>query len=191
MLVGLTGNFGSGKSTILKIFKKLGAVAVNSDEIVHKLFKNPEIKEKIVSLLGDILNKKGEIDRRKTAELIFHNNEQKSSLESLLHPLVMDEIKQMSERYGHRIVVAEIPLLFEGGYHKDVDKVITVLNQKSLIYRRLEKMGFLEDDISRRLSFQIPDEDKKKISDFVIDNSDGIENTERQVKDIYERLSKE
>ncbi len=188
MLIGLTGNFGSGKSAVLGIFRKIGAITVNSDDIVHKLLKDNHIKEKIVSLLGDILDSIGEINRKKTAEIIFNNNKLKSALESLLHPHVMSEIKQIGDRNKNSVVIAEIPLLFEGGFNKDVDKIITVFNQRRLIYERLEKMGFSEKDIKRRLSLQMPDDKKKDISDFLVDNSGSIEDTEIQVKKIFEKL---
>ncbi len=191
MLIGLTGNFGSGKSSVLGIFKRSGAITVSSDKIVHRLLDDPEIKEAMVSALGNVLDDEGVIDKRKVSTIIFNDQNKKKSLESILHPRVMDEIRTLGNKHKNDIVIAEIPLLFEGGYDKDMDKTITVFTKKELAYKRLKKACFTESDIISRLSNQMPDSAKKKLSDFVIDNSQDLKKTEEAVKKIFKELQKE
>src|SRR5512134_2984645 len=113
MLAGLTGNFGSGKSSVLELFRKAGAVAVDSDEIVRHLYENEEVKQEVVKVLGNVLKKDGSIDKAKIAFLIFSNAPLKKKLEAFVHARVFSEIESVVTKNPHKIVIAEIPLLFE------------------------------------------------------------------------------
>lgn len=192
MLAGLTGNIGSGKTTVLGLFAKLGARTTSADEIVKRLLGEDEIKQQIRAALGSgVFCVDGSLDKQKTAALVFNNSELRRQLEGIVHPAVMREIKQfaISNKMSGDITVAEIPLLFEGGFEADVDVIITVTAPKWLVFDRLGKKGALsEGDIKNRLACQIPDEQKTANSDFVVTNSGDIVSTEQQVKEIYRLL---
>ncbi|MBF0463460.1 MAG: dephospho-CoA kinase [Nitrospirae bacterium] len=189
MLVGLTGNFGSGKSTVLEMFKALGAITVSSDEIVHRLLSETDIKLRVRELLGDVFDSAGNIDKPKTAAIVFNNPQLRRELETIIHPLVIAEIKRKASSNTDKVVVAEIPLLFEGNFTRDVDKTITVISDIEVVEERLKNRGFSTTDIKSRLSAQIPQDRKVALSDFVIDNSGNPEETKSQVTAIYEKLT--
>ncbi|MBF0538424.1 MAG: dephospho-CoA kinase [Nitrospirae bacterium] len=189
MLVGLTGNFGTGKSTVLGVFRALGVVTVSADEIVHRLLRSDEIRDALVGVAGDILAQDGEIDKRKMAGVVFSDAEVRARVEGIIHPHVLSEIKALHERGGGAIVVAEIPLLFEGGFERDVDVTITVTSTRQAINERLVRKGYSRQEAERRLSAQMSDSDKVQMSSYVIDNSSTLEALQGQVEVILERLT--
>ncbi|MEO5359493.1 MAG: dephospho-CoA kinase [Nitrospirota bacterium] len=190
MLAGLTGNIGSGKTTVLGLFAKLGACTTSADEIVKRLLGEDEIKQQIRAALGSgVFCGDDTLDKQKTAALVFNNPELRKTLEGIVHPAVMREIKQFANLNTGDITVAEIPLLFEGGFEAEVDVIITVTAPKGLVFDRLGKKGGLpEDDVIKRLACQIPDEQKTANSDFVVVNSGDIAFAEQQVREIYRLL---
>ncbi len=191
MLVALTGNIGSGKSTILKFFKEQGAVTISADEIVHDLLEKNHIKKKVVSIFGPcILNCKGQINKRALANIIFSSKEKKDALEKLVHPLVYEEISRFYKKHSSQIVVSEIPLLFETNKHSEFDKVIVVFCDEKSLFERLKNRGLTEEEVKRRLKFQIPVEEKIKLADYVIDNSEDFEKVRKKVKEIYDDLKR-
>ncbi len=191
MLVALTGNIGSGKSTILKFFKEQGAATISADEIVHDLLKKNQIKAKIVSIFGPILNHKGQIDKQALADIIFSSKKKKDCLERIIHPLVYEEIRRFYKKNSPKIVVSEIPLLFETNKHGEFDKVIVVFCDEKSLFERLKNRGLTEEEVKRRLKFQIPVEEKIKLADYVIDNSEDFERVRKKVKEIYDDLMRE
>ncbi|MBF0518925.1 MAG: dephospho-CoA kinase [Nitrospirae bacterium] len=188
MLAGLTGNFGSGKSTVLEMFKALGALTVSSDEIVHKLLSEMDIKLRVRELLGDVFDSAGNIDKPKTAAIVFNNPELRRGLEAIILPLVIAEIKRIASSNIDKVVVAEIPLLFEGNFTGDVDKIITIINDRDIVEKRLKNRGFSTTDVKSRLSAQLPQDRKAALSDFVINNSGNPEETKSHVAAIYKKL---
>ncbi|WP_420265407.1 dephospho-CoA kinase [Candidatus Magnetominusculus dajiuhuensis] len=188
MLVGLTGNIGSGKTTVLGLFEALGARVISADEIVGRLLGEEDIRTKIRAAIGsDVFSVDGSLDRKKTAKVVFDNEGLRRKLEGIVHPAVMREIKQFA--LPDEMTIAEIPLLFEGGFTGEVNVVVTVTAPKEIVYERLGKKGKLsEEDITKRLACQIPDEQKAASSDFVIINAKDIASTRQQVKEIYRLL---
>ncbi|MBI5676019.1 MAG: dephospho-CoA kinase [Nitrospirae bacterium] len=193
--IGLTGGFGMGKSTVLRLFGKLGAETIDSDEIVHNILQRPETIRKITSLLGEsVLKKRGKaisveatkLDKKRVADIIFNEPEKRISIEKIIHPKVMRDIKAlMNEKIKNNpslTVVVEVPLLFEAGYEKYFDKVIVVFCRRDVAIKRLLKKGFAKEDAIKRMRAQMPTTRKKASADFVIDNNDGIKKTGTQVK---------
>ncbi|MBF0338551.1 MAG: dephospho-CoA kinase [Nitrospirae bacterium] len=189
MLAGLTGNFGTGKSTVLGLFSALGAVTVSADEIVHRLLGLDAIKGELVAVAGDILTQDGEIDKRKMAGVVFSDAAIRARVEAIIHPHVMREIKELHERNAGAIVVAEIPLLFEGGFERDVDVTITVVSTSEAINQRLIRKGYSHQEAERRLAAQMSDSKKVQMSTYVIDNSSTLDVLQRQVEAVSESLT--
>jgi dephospho-CoA kinase len=194
LLVGLTGNYGMGKSTVLPMFENLGAITLDADKIVISLLKEKIVRENIRTLLGDaVLNNNGTINRGKVADVIFKDNILRHSIEDILHPLVFEKIEEFLEKLNRKekVIIIEIPLLYERGYQDKFDKTVTIFTDKETALYRLEKNGIQREDALLRLQSQLPIEDKIKRSDFVINNNNSLEDTMKQVKIIYKKLFKE
>ena len=194
LLVGLTGNYGMGKSMVLAQFENLGAITLDSDKIVASLLSQQEISEKIRELLGNkVFDEHGHLNKKILADLIFKNDIVKSSLEDLLHPLVFEWIESFLKNITNKeaVVVIEVPLLFERGYNKRFDRTITVFTDVETALCRLEKNGISRNEAIQRLQSQLPVEEKINKSDFIINNNDAVGETMTQVTAIYKKLLQE
>ena len=188
LIVGLTGNYGMGKSTVLAMFENLGATTIDADLIVHSLLLEKDIQEKIRKLLGEsVLDKDGRINRHQVAEMIFTNTEQRKALEKIIHPRVFEEIDLFLNNVDgkKKVAVISVPLLFEGNYEKRFNRIITVFAEEETAVKRLALRGISKDDALLRLKAQLPVAEKVKRSDFVIDNNGSLEDTMLRVRDIY------
>lgn len=192
LIIGLTGNYGMGKSTVLEMFREFGAVTLEADEVVDALLNDKSVLEKIRMTLGDsVFLSEGSLDRLKVALIIFRDKRKMDAIEEILHPLVFKRIEDFIERVKRDIgmvVVVEIPLMFEREYFKRFHKTITVCADQEITLRRLEKSGITRDDALIRLSAQMPIEEKMLLSDFVINNNGTLNETREQVREIYDRL---
>ena len=189
----LTGNYGSGKSRVLSIFREMGAFCIDADRIVAGLLEKKEVLEKIKMAAGDGVFEDEKLSRKKLAELIFSDPAARKAVEGIIHPLAIREIeeslaKQKSSR-AYRVALVEIPLLYERGYEGMFDKVITVYVDEKTALGRLMALGISPADARQRLSVQMPLLEKVARADYVINNQGGIEETVWQAKRIYEELS--
>lgn len=194
LIVGLTGNYGMGKSAILAMFKNLGAITLDADSIVKILLTEKDILEKIRGLLGNkVFHKNGSLNKKTVAKLIFKNNILRHNLEDILHPFVFERINDFLDKIHeqNKVVVIEIPLLYERGYEDRFNRTITVHTREEIALDRLENKGIDREEALLRLKSQLPVEEKLKRSDFIIDNNGTIEDTMAQVKMIHKELSKE
>jgi dephospho-CoA kinase len=194
LLVGLTGNYGMGKSTVLSLFEKFGAIIINTDEIVGSLLKKTEVLEKIKGLLGNkAFLEDGSLNTERVADIVFHNDTLRLSLEDILHPLVFERINFFLDGIadGDKIILVEIPLLFERGYEGRFDKKITVYTEEKTALNRIERKGISRKEALLRLKSQLPIEEKIRRSDFIIDNNGALEETTLQVETICKELLKE
>lgn len=194
LIVGLTGNFGMGKSYVLSVFRDLGAVTLDSDRIVGQLLKEETVIKKIKSLLGnDVVKKDGRLNKRVVADKIFNDSRLRKKLEALLHPLVLREIRDQVGRIKNqdRIVIVEVPLLFEGNYQRRFDKTITVYTAKKTAVERLIKSGFSCSEVLLRLKAQLSIAEKKKRSDYTINNNGSRGETRKQAGKVYRLLIEE
>lgn len=183
-----------GKSTILSMFKKFGAITLDADSIVRILLTEKDILEKIRGLLGDkVFYKNGSLNKDVVAKLIFKNSKLLHNIEDILHPIVFERINDFLDKIHEqdRVIVIEIPLLYERGYEDRFDRTITVHTKDDIALDRLEKEGIDRKDAILRLKSQLPVEEKVKRSDFIIDNNGTIEDTIAQVEMIYRKLSEE
>ena len=194
LLVGLTGNYGMGKSIVLSQFEQLGAITLDSDRIVDSLLSEAEVIVKIKGLLGNkVFDEDGNLVKKKVADLIFKNDILKGSLEDLLHPLVFEKIESFLKTItnGHAVVVIEVPLLFERGYEGRFKRTVTVFTNEKTALHRLEQSGVSRDEAIQRLQSQLPVEVKTIKSDFKIDNNGSLDETMAQVTEIYKKLVEE
>lgn len=194
--IGLTGGIGSGKSAVARMFKKRGALILDSDRIVRELLKkgNEGFEEVLAAFGKSILAGKGSISRKKLAGKAFTDEKSRKKLESILHPLVVLKrrviIKELKEsRKKPVMVVSEAALIFEAGTGSEFDKVILVTAPEEARIRRLVKKGWTEKSIRDRMRAQWGDRKKASLADFVINNGASARETEGQVERIWRALS--
>lgn len=191
LIIGITGGFGSGKSTVAKIFKGWGAQVIDADKIAHQLLK-PKTKSysKIIAAFGrGILKQDKTIARNKLAQIVFPNKNLRIKLNQITHPTIIRRIKNKINTSKEKLIVLDAPLLVEAGLRKSIDRLIVVkIRRKVQIERLLKKTSLTESDILRRIKSQIPLENKVRLADFVIDNSGTIQETSKQVKNIWKKM---
>jgi len=193
--IALTGGFGAGKTTVLCMFKKLGASIIDVDKVVHKILKRQDTIKQITALLGEDVIKRSSrgvsLDKRRIADKIFDDPQKRRSIERIIHPLVLEEIKRISSERKRRrpLTIFEIPLLFEAGFERHFDYTIAVYCDRKTVIKRLLKKGFTESEALKRIRAQWPVERKVLLADFVIDNSNGMRKTEKQTRKIYNEIT--
>lgn len=189
-VVGLTGNYGMGKTLVLRAFRELGAGTVDADAVVGELLKDSAVQEQLKHVLGDdAFDENGKLMKHKVSEMIFRDESLRLSVEDILHPQVMKKIEAEIAGAGEALMVVEAALIFERGYQKRYDKTIAVYAGEEVALRRLEKKGVRREEALKRIFCQMPSEEKVRLSDFSIDNNGTVEETMKQVKEIYEKLS--
>ncbi|NQT02575.1 MAG: dephospho-CoA kinase [Planctomycetes bacterium] len=189
-VVGILGGIGSGKSTVAAEFAKLGCKVIDADKIAHELLDEPTVKEKIVSLFGpDVLDSTEKIDHEKLAEVVFADDEKLSSLNRIIHPLVLQRTEELVEQYNHqnqvKAIVLDMPLLVEVGWHKRCDKLIFVDCRQKLRLDRAKKMGFEKKQVKIRENFQISLDNKESLADNTIENNSDLSAIAKQVTGIF------
>lgn len=194
--IGLTGNFGMGKTTVLKMFGKMGAFTFDIDTFVHSIIAKPAIIKKIVKVLGNsVLSKRSVIsslNKKHMADLIFDDPEKRRAVEKIIHPEVLRLLKQAEAKILKNapgaMIVFEVPLLFEAGYEKHFDKVAVVYSSRGKAVQRLSEKGFSRDEAFSRMRVQMPISVKLKLSDYSINNNYSLQRTAKRVKRILNEV---
>ncbi|MDH3256710.1 MAG: dephospho-CoA kinase [Nitrospinota bacterium] len=195
LLVGLTGGMGSGKTTVAKYFKALGAYVLDADEICRSLVEpeKPAWRE-IIDLLGNgILRDDQTLDRRKIADIVFNDPEKKKALETILHPRVMAEeqavYKDILQDDPGALVIIDAALLIESENYRKVDKVIVIAcDEETQLHRIMAKNMFSRKDAQNRLRLQMPLEEKIKFADYVLHNDSGLSELKKKVESLFHQL---
>lgn len=190
-VIGITGGIASGKSNVCSVIKNEGYQIIDSDQISRDFSKKGfPIYDEIIKAFGeDFLDEYLEIDRKKLAKLIFHNKEAKDKLNSITHPIIIEEIKKQIDLSKDNIVFVEIPLLYEAKLEYLCDKVICVfLNKKTQVARLMEREGIDEDYALEKIHSQMDLYLKKTKADYVIDSRGSFEETKNQVLEIIKKL---
>jgi dephospho-CoA kinase len=190
-IIGILGGLGSGKSTVAAEFAKLGCAIIDADKIAHELLDEPSVKEKVISYFGQaVLDHTGKINRKKLANVVFADGDKLSTLNRILHPLVLARAEQLIGQYNRqqkvRAIVLDMPLLVEVGWDKRCERLIFVNCDRKKRLKRAKKMGlFDENQLKVRENFQISLDKKAAITDNTIDNNSGFSALARQVADIF------
>jgi len=182
LLIGLTGGIASGKSKISLFLKSQGAVIIDADEIARYVVKPMSSAWKnIVEAWGmDILKPDRSLDRQKLASIVFSNKKELEKLNNITHPEIIREIKdRISREPDGRLIVLDAPLLIESGLYTIVDYVWLVsVTEATQIKRLQERDGMTLEEAGKRISMQMPLEEKKKYAHVIIDNNGQWEDTE-------------
>ena len=173
--VGLTGSIGSGKSTLARVFSTLGVPVYIADIEAKKILNLPEVVAQVVSLAGEqVRQPDGLIDRKLLAGMVFSNPEMLQSLNGIIHPRVRSHFKAWVLTHSeHDYIIQEAAILFESGSYKNFDKIVVVVAPlEERIERVMLRDGLSREDVMARVDNQLPQEEKTKMADFVILNSD-------------------
>jgi dephospho-CoA kinase len=192
--IGLTGNIGSGKSTVARLLVEKGAALIDADALARAATKEPEILERIAKDLGADLITQGQLDRAKTAALVFKDEGARQKLNAIIHPWVREKTAEKLQEYRQcdpapDVIVQDIPLLFENNLEAGLDGVIVVYAPLELRLERLKlRSGLTEDAALARDKAQMPLEEKVKRATYIIDNSGSFEALKEQVEALWIRL---
>ncbi len=171
--IGLTGNIGSGKTTVSQVFSILQIPVYHADEESRRLLLDPAVIEKIKNTFGEgFVTQTGEVDRKALGTIVFADSHELSQLTDILHPLVIEDFREWCKSKKESIyVIHEAAIIFESGVEKDFDKIIHVSCPKEIaIQRVIERDGTTREEILKRMQFQLTDEEKADRSDWVISN---------------------
>jgi len=172
--VGLTGNIGTGKSTVAKIFESLGIPVYHADMEAKKMLKRDDVKQILRTKFGGNIFLHESVDRKKLADLVFKNAEKLNILNSIIHPLVKNHLAEFFVQMKHHsYVIQEAAILFESGFYKEFDKTILVTCSVELANKRImNRDGVSQQEAEQRRSNQWSQERKIDLADFIIENNE-------------------
>ncbi|EMX5392079.1 dephospho-CoA kinase [Listeria innocua] len=192
--IGLTGSVATGKSTVSNLIQQAGIPLVDADVAARKVVeKGTGGLAEIVAYFGkDILLEDGTLNRAKLGEIIFQDKEKREKLNEITHPRVKDYMLNERERFfeaGEKVVFFDIPLLFESHLESLVDQIIVVWTTPETELKRLmERNNLTKEEALARINSQMGIDEKAKKADFVIDNNESLEKTQKQVLTFIERF---
>ena len=182
--IALTGGISTGKSTVCNLFKLHGFLTIDADVIAHRLLD--ENSNKISSMFGEQYVQNGKVIRKELGKIIFSNEENKLKLEALLHPLIKEQIIKESKIFEeqNKPYFVDIPLFFEK-MHYPISKSLVIYTPKNLQIERLMKRDNIsEEEAKLKISNQMDIEEKRKLADMVIDNSQNLKHLQNEVERI-------
>ena len=192
-VIGLTGSFGTGKSTVAAMFAKYGAKLIDADAVTRALLaKNKNIIKKVAKAFSGAILASGEIDRARLATIVFQNPRELRKLTDILYPEALKEVRAKISLYKRaRLIVLDVPLLFEAGWQRLADTTMVVKSTRAQQIQRIHKrMGLSKAHILNRLKSQMSQNDKCRLADIIIDNSGSLNNTRAQVNAVIDRLQR-
>ncbi|MGI9054548.1 MAG: dephospho-CoA kinase [Pyrinomonadaceae bacterium] len=193
--VGLTGSIAVGKSFVLEVLRELGAVTLDADLTAREVVapKTKGLRLIVENFSADILQPNGELDRIKLGAIVFADEAKRQLLNSIVHPIVHETqsiwLAERESENPNGIAVIDAALMIESGGWKRFHKLIVVFCEPEIQLERLMSRNNLsETEAIKRINSQMPQDEKKKFADFLIDTSNGFEDTRRQTTEIYEQL---
>lgn len=202
LVIGLTGNIGSGKSTVARRLESLGAKVIDADRVAREVVLpgTPALEEIVGSFGPDVLNSEGTLDRRKMGNIVFTDPQARARLNEITHPRIKEAIRREIDKNStgadsctcSGVLVIEAPLLIEVGLHHDVDEIWMVkVDENEQIERLAERDGLTPMEARSRIAAQLPQEEKLKYARRVIDNSGDPFETKKQVDHHWADFLKE
>ncbi|MER2030790.1 MAG: dephospho-CoA kinase [Solibacillus sp.] len=190
MIIGLTGSIASGKSTVAKMIESYGLPIVDADVVARQVVEpgTPTLK-KIAEAFGpEVIAHDGSMDRAKVGSIIFHNEEMRKTLNSIIHPAIREEMLRQRDEFisfGEKNIFMDIPLLFESKLEHFVEKIIVVSVKREVQLQRLmERNGLSVEEANARIATQIPVIEKEQLADAVIHNNGTLEDTAIQLQNV-------
>ncbi len=196
LLVGLTGGIATGKSTVSEIFRRLGAVVLDADQLAREVVEpgTPALA-RIVSEFGDVLQPDGALDRKKVAAIVFADPARRKGLEAITHPAIRERflarLAALEAEGFEGIVIWDAPVMIESGGHKAMDRLVVVVTDDATQRARLVARDGDAADGERRIANQMPLAEKAALADYVIDNSGDRAATEARTREVYAALTRD
>ncbi|MGG4048439.1 dephospho-CoA kinase [Paenibacillus favisporus] len=194
MNIGLTGGIATGKSTVSALLVSKGALLVDADVIAREVMLpgHPVLAAAVEHFGQAILLPDGTLDRRRLGDIVFHDPAERKALNDITHPAIRQEIREQMQTFerehSDRLIVVDIPLLFESGLEAMFEQVLLVYAPFEVqVERLMERNRLTKDEAVARIRSQMDIEEKKKRADVVIDNSGQPSETERQVNEFWNR----
>jgi dephospho-CoA kinase len=186
LLLGLTGSIGMGKSTTAKLFAEAGVPVYDADATVHMLYEGKAVPAIEAAFPGTTVD--GKVDRNKLSAQVVHDPAAIKQLEQIVHPMLgasRQKFLDDAERSGAAVAVVDVPLLFETGGEKRVDAVVVVTTTPEIQRRRiLARDNMTGEKLDAILARQLPDAEKRRRADFVVDTSHGLDPVRTRIRDI-------
>ena len=197
LILGVTGGIASGKTTVVNMLKELGAPVIDFDVLARQVVESgkPAWKQ-IVAYFGEqVLQKDRELDREKLSEIVFRDFEKRKKLESFTHPRIHEEfVKALDEialKNPKAIIQVDVPLLIEQNLQHMFHKILVVyIPEEKQIERVMKRDGISKEEAARRLKAQLPLDEKLDSADFVVYNDKSLEETRKQVEELWQKLKK-
>jgi dephospho-CoA kinase len=193
ILIGLTGSVATGKSTVAKMFKKCGAIVIDADELAREVVQpgKPAWREIVRTFGRRILNLDRTIDRHALGAIVFHDKKKLRHLERIIHPRVAREqirlTKQAAKNDPKAVVIYDVPLLFEAGIDKRVDKTVVVAaTRETQIMRLKNRNGLTRAEALRRIRSQMPLAMKRLRAYYILDGTKSRESLSRDISRLFE-----
>jgi dephospho-CoA kinase len=191
-VLGLTGSIGMGKSTTAKLFAEAGVPVYDADATVHKIYEGEAAPAIEAAFPGTTVD--GKVDRERLSSKVVHSPAAMKQLEQIVHPMLRayhQAFLDQAERSGAPVAVVDVPLLFETGGEKRVDAVVVVSTSPEVQRERiLARDNMTSEKLDAILARQLPDSEKRKRADFVVDTSHGLEPVRQRIREILAEAAK-
>jgi dephospho-CoA kinase len=192
IVLGLTGSIGMGKSTTAKLFAEAGVPVYDADAAVHRLYESEAAPAIEAAFPGTTAN--GSVDRNRLSAQVVHDPSAMRRLEQIVHPMLgasRQKFLDAAEQSGTPVAVVDVPLLFETGGEKRVDAVVVVTTTPEIQRQRiLARDNMTGEKLDAILARQLPDAEKRKRADFVVDTSHGLDPVRARIRDILVEAGK-
>jgi len=192
MILGLTGGIASGKSTVSKKLKELGSYIIDADKISKEVSNSTEVLEKLEENFGSEIIDHGHLDRQKLRKMIFEDEEKRELLNSIMHPVIVTKIREEIENNrGEKLIILDIPLLYETGLEYLCDKVLIVCTDESIQVERVKQRDGLDVEMAKKIiRSQMSLKEKQKKAEIHIENNGKLEELLKKVELIYSEIIK-
>ncbi|MEI6857445.1 dephospho-CoA kinase [Psychrilyobacter sp.] len=192
MILGLTGGIANGKSTVSKKLKELGSYIIDADKISKEVSDSLEVLKKLEANFGSEIIDNGHLNRQKLRGIIFKNKKKRELLNNIMHPVIVGKIiEEIESNRGEKLIVLDIPLLYETGLEYLCDKVLVVCTNEEIQIGRIKTRDGLEEALAKKIiDVQMPMMEKLNKADLYIENNENLEELLKKVELIYSQLIK-
>lgn len=189
--IGITGGLGAGKSTACQRLKERGAIIFDADAVAKETLQEPQIQEQLIDEFGAEIVRNGIVVASQLARIAFVNEENQSTLNNIVHPCVIERFEKLREDLGGRdgLLVMDAPLIFESGIDGHLDHTVLIYSTMKLrIARALRRGNLTREQILQRMALQMPEEEKRELADFVVENNGTIEHLYEEIDKLYTEI---
>jgi len=193
--VGLTGSIAVGKSYVSGVFAELGCRVLDADETAREVVAPgaPALRDVVAAFGAEVLQSDGTLDRARLGALVFSDADRRTQLNAILHPYIIarqdERLREWETEEPNAIAIVDAALMIESGGYKRFDKIIVVHCRTEVQLERLmARSNLARDEAEQRIAAQMPQEEKKKFADYLIDTSDGFDSARARTIEVYQEL---